>query len=819
MLQKVKNIFKKPMTLITVLGVACVPALYNISFLTSMWDPYGRLDQLPVAVVNQDQSASFQDKTLTIGDDMVDNMKESKSLDFHFVSEKDAEKGLEEGDYYMVITLPEDLSEKASSLLTNQPEPLMISYQTSKGHSFVASKMGESAMEKLKTSVSETITKTYTTAVFDSMREIQTGMVEAADGSQQLTDGASQLESGSQTLSNGLTTLTTSGQALVTGANQLATGLVSYTDGVNQATTGSQTLSSGLTTYTNGVASLASGAEQLNANSSQLIAGVGQLQSGASQVEQLVAGANQLQAGLEQLASSTSLSAEQSSQIQALLTGLPQLQAAINQLNDSLSSIGGLAVDTSTLSSLLTEMGAQAQGLLTAAQVDKTASIAALQATATYQNLTADQQAELVGALQNSPSTTMTAAQTILGQLSQLSQALSSLQSLSGLGTQLGQLQSAVGQINTAANQALPGATTAIENLSSGLSQVNTALNQQVLPGTQALTSGVSQLQTQLSSGASQLMSGVTAYTAGVAQLAEGGAQLVANNSSIQSGGSQLTSGLATLASNSSQLVSGSGQLASGSQQLIAGADQLASGGQTLTSGISSLRTGSETLTNSLSSASQQLSVISVEDKNAQAVSQPVTLEHSDQDDVKTNGVGMAPYMVSVALMVAALSANVIFVKHLDNRSYKNRWDWAKGKLLLNGTIASLAALILYGVLLLIGVDPAHPMATLGLILLASWTFMALVTALVGWNNRFGSFASLIILLLQLGSSAGTYPIELSPRFFQVIQPYLPMTYSVSGLRQTISMVGNSSHQVWMLSLFLVGFMGLGLMMYRPTED
>ncbi|WP_024405296.1 YhgE/Pip domain-containing protein [Streptococcus suis] len=823
MLQKVKNIFKKPMTLITILGIACVPALYNISFLTSMWDPYGRLDQLPVAVVNQDQSASFQDKTLTIGDDMVDNMKESKSLDFHFVSEKNAEKGLEEGDYYMVITLPKDLSEKASSLLTNQPEPITISYQTSKGHSFVASKMGESAMEKLKTSVSETITETYTTAVFDSMGEIQIGMVEAADVSQQLTNGASQLESGSQTLSNGLTTLTTSGQALVTGANQLATGVVSYTDGVNQAATGSQILSSGLTTYTNGVASLASGAEQLNANSSQLIAGVGQLQSGASQVEQLVTGANQLQAGLEQLASSTSLSAEQSSQIQALLTGLPQLQVAINQLNDSLSSIGGLAVDNSTLSSLLTEMGAQAQGLLTAAQADKTASIEALQTTATYQNLPADQQAELVGALQNSPSATATVAQTILDQLSQLSQTLSSLQSLSGMATQISQLQSAVGQINTAANQALPGATTAIENLSSGLNQVNTALNQQVLPGTQTLTSGVSQLQMQLSGGASQLMSGVTAYTAGVAQLAAGGAQLaaggvqlVANNSSVQSGGGQLTSGLATLASNSSQLVSGSGQLALGSQQLIAGADQLASGGKTLTNSISSLRTGSETLTNSLSSASQQLSVVSVEDKNAQAVSQPVTLEHSDQDDVKTNGVGMAPYMV---LMVAALSANVIFVKHIDNRSYKNRWDWAKGKLLLNGIIASLAAVILYGVLRLIGIEPAHPMATLGLILLASWTFMALVTALVGWNNRFGSFASLIILLLQLGSSAGTYPNELSPRFFQVIQPYLPMTYSVSGLRQTISMVGNSSHQVWILSLFLVGFMGLGLLIYNQKDE
>ena len=90
MSEKVKNFFTRPMTLITIIGIACVPALYNISFLTSMWDPYGRLDQLPVAVVNQDQSATFQDKTLTIGDDMVDNMKESKSLDFHFVSEKNA---------------------------------------------------------------------------------------------------------------------------------------------------------------------------------------------------------------------------------------------------------------------------------------------------------------------------------------------------------------------------------------------------------------------------------------------------------------------------------------------------------------------------------------------------------------------------------------------------------------------------------------------------------------------------------------------------------------------------------------------------------
>ncbi|MFX3972880.1 hypothetical protein ACJBYT_10690, partial [Streptococcus suis] len=72
---------------------------------------------------------------------------------------------------------------------------------------------------------------------------------------------------------------------------------------------------------------------------------------------------------------------------------------------------------------------------------------------------------------------------------------------------------------------------------------------------------------------------------------------------------------------------------------------------------------------------------------------------------------------------------------------------------------------------------------------------------------------------LQLGSSAGTSPNELRPRFFQVIQPYHPMTYSVSSLRQTISMVGHSSHQVRMLSLILVGFMGLGLLIYNQNDD
>ena len=70
-----------------------------------------------------------------------------------------------------------------------------------------------------------------------------------------------------------------------------------------------------------------------------------------------------------------------------------------------------------------------------------------------------------------------------------------------------------------------------------------------------------------------------------------------------------------------------------------------------------------------------------------------------------------------------------------------------------------MAAIALYIAIRFVGVEPNHPLATFGMILLAAWTLMALVTALVGWDDRYGAFASMIMLLLQLGSSAGTYPI------------------------------------------------------------
>ncbi|HEP1294855.1 YhgE/Pip domain-containing protein [Streptococcus pyogenes] len=755
MLEELKTLIKNPKLMITMIGVALVPALYNLSFLGSMWDPYGRVNDLPIAVVNHDKPAKRADKSLTIGNDMVDKMSKSKDLEYHFVSAKQAQEGLKEGDYYMVITLPEDLSQRAATLLNPEPQKLTIRYQTSKGHGMVAAKMGETAMAKLKESVSQNITKTYTSAVFSSMTDLQSGLKEASAGSQALASGAKTAQAGSQTLSTNLAALTGASQQFQQGTGRLTSGLTTYTDGVNQVKNGLGTLSTDIPNYLNGVSRLSQGASQLNQ-------------------------------GLSQLTQATTLSDEKAKGIQSLIVGLPVLNQGIQQLNTELSTLQPPNLNADELGNSLGAIAQAAKQVIAEETAAQNEELSALQATSVYQSLTAEQQGELAAALsQSDKSQTVSAAQTILSSVQTLSTSLQSL-SQEDQSKQLEQLKEAVAQIANQSNQALPGASSALTELSTGLAKVNGSLNQQVLPGSNQLTTGLAQLNRY--------------------------------NTAIGSGVIKLSEGANALSSKSGELLDGSHQLSEGATKLADGSSQLSQGGHQLTSGLTELSTGLSTLNASLAKASQQLSLVSVTDKNAKAVAKPLVLNEKDKDGVKTNGIGMAPYMIAVSLMVVALSTNVIFANSLSGRPVKDKWDWAKQKFVINGFISTMGSIVLYLAIQLLGFEARYGMETLGFIMLSGWTFMALVTALVGWDDRYGSFASLVMLLLQVGSSGGSYPIELSGAFFQKLHPFLPMTYVVSGLRQTISLSGHIGVEVKVLTGFLLAFMVLALLIYRPKK-
>ena len=876
MFKEWKAIFKKPTFIIVMIGISLIPALYNIIFLSSMWDPYGQLSDLPVAVVNNDKEASYNGNSMSIGKDMVSNLKENKTLDFHFVSEEEGKKGLENGDYYMVVTLPSDLSEKAASILTDHPEQMQIDYQTSSGHSFIASKMSDSAMTQLKQSVSTNVTETYTKVLFNKIVDLKDGMSQAVSGSEKLTDGANQLVAGSQTLTTNLHSLADSSLTFSNGTEQFTKGLSSYVSGVEQLHLGLGNFNSGLVTYTGAVSQLDSGLGQLSSKSPELVRGINQLYTGVESytdgvsklnaglnqfssgvsaytngVGSLATGANQLSnqsatlrmgveqlsEGIQQLSSKLDASSEQKDQINQLSSGLNQLNQAIQNID-----VG----DTKKLDSVLSSIVSLSNQMLASAQSDKATTLANIQSTAAYQSLTSEQQAEISASVSQNSTDSIQSARSIIALVEGLQGSLENLQNQS----------SNLSTLKNQANQVLPLASTSLTGLSSGLTEIQGAVASKLVPASQSITSGVnaytagvdkvsqgasqlSEKNSTLTGSLDQLVSGSTTLTqkssnltAGVGQLVEKTPELVSGIEKLSTGSNQLNqksqeliagidklqSGSSQLADKSSQLISGASQLESGANKLADGAGKLAEGGTKLTSGLEGLQTGVASLGQGLSNASDQLKIASTESQNAEILSNPLSLSKTDNDQVPVNGIAMAPYMISVALFVAAISTNMIFAKLPSGRHPESRWAWLKSRAEINGIIAVLAGILVYGGVHLIGLTANHEMRTFILIILTSLVFMSMVTALTTWNSRIGAFFSLILLLLQLASSAGTYPLALTNDFFRAINPWLPMSYSVSGLRQTISMTGNIHHQVIFLVVILALFIGLGMLAYQPKK-
>ena len=876
MFKEWKTIFKKPTFIIVMIGISLIPALYNIIFLSSMWDPYGQLSDLPVAVIDNDKEASYNGNTMSIGKDIVSNLKENKTLDFHFVDEDEGKKGLEDGDYYMVVTLPSDLSEKAASILTDHPEQMQIDYQTSSGHSFIASKMSDSAMTQLKQNVSTNVTETYTKALFNKMIDLKDGMSQAASGSEKLTDGANQLVAGNQTLTTNLHSLVASSLTFSNGTEQFTKGLSSYVSGVEQLHLGLGNFNSGLVTYTGAVSQLDSGLGQLSSKSPELLRRINQLYTG---VESYTGGVSQLNAGLNQFSSGVSayingvgsfttganqlsnqsatlrMGVEQLSEgIQQLSSKLDassgkkdqinQLSSGLNQLNQAIQNID--VGDTKQLDSVLSSIVSLSNQMLASAQSDKATTLGNIQSTVAYQSLTSEQQAEISASVSQNSTDSIQSAQSILALVQGLQGSLENLQNQS----------SNLSTLKNQANQVLPLASTSLTGLSSGLTEIQGAVTSKLVPASQSITSGVnaytagvdkvsqgssqlSEKNSTLTGSLNQLVSSSTTLTqkssnltVGVGQLVEKTPELVSGIEKLSTGSNQLNQksqelmagvdklqlGSGQLADKSSQLLSGASQLENGANKLADGAGKLAEGGTKLTSELEGIQTGLASLGQGLGNASDQLKLASTESKNAEILSNPLNLSKTDNDQVPVNGIAMAPYMISVALFVAAISTNMIFAKLPSGRHPESRWAWLKSRAEINGIIGVLAGILVYGGVHLIGLTANHEMRTFILIILTSLVFMSMVTALTTWNSRIGAFFSLILLLLQLASSAGTYPLALTNYFFRAINPWLPMSYSVSGLRQTISMTGNIHHQVIFLAVILVLFICLGMLAYQPKK-
>ena len=362
--QEWKNILKNHWIQIVLVALILIPSIYTVVFLGSMWDPYGNSGDLPVAVVNKDKAVEYNDKKLDVGDQLVKKLKDNDSLDFHFVNSKEANKGLKNGDYYMVITIPSNFSKNATTLLDKNPKKMVLNYTTNPGTNYVASKMDDSAIAKIKAEVSASVTKTYAETIFTSIGTMSDGFAEASDGTQQLSDGMTQLEDGNKTISDNLKVLASSSLTFKDGTNTLTKGLKDYTNGVvtvnngiYQLKTGVGTLGSATPTLASGVSDLNTGAQALNKGVSDYTAGVSQALAGANQLVEnntaLNAGVKALGEGAEKLVAGNQQVVDGVKKLQENLETSKKTMAAsqdsLTQLSDGKTSLDNYATLIKTL--------------------------------------------------------------------------------------------------------------------------------------------------------------------------------------------------------------------------------------------------------------------------------------------------------------------------------------------------------------------------------------------------------------------------------------------------------------------------------------
>lgn len=815
---------KNKILLLVFLAIIAIPTIYTTLFLGSMWNPYGKVDHLPVAIVNEDKPVTYNDETLEVGNEMVDSLKDNESLDFHFVSSKEAKDGLKNGTYYMVITIPEDFSANASTVLDEHPRKMVLDYETNPGTNYIASKLSETALNKIRTSVADTVTKTYTETVFDQIVTVGEGMTEASDGAGQLADGAIQLADGNNTITTNLNVLANSSLTFKNGADTLHVGLKQYTDGVAQLNDGSKELKDGLSTLNSGASALASGVSQLSSGSSSLAAGLNQYTSGVSTAQ---AGADTLDK------SSISLTAG----VTALKTGVDTLVSKNNALNQGVAAIsnglGNIISEIDQMSASTPETTTE----VSAQPVDTSSASANASATSDALSTASSNNQALISAIENSSlseeeksslkalaNNTQTSIETASSNVSATKDSISELPTSTSSSTTTTQSGSASsdalstlkGQLTFMKNQIddeQTGLASGIKNYTDGVKKIQTGLdgdgtlaNPGLVNGIKAYTNGVSTLNTgltTLNNNSSSLTSGVGQLNSGLTSLNKQTPVLTSGVSQLSNGSAQLYAGTGKLTANSAALISGSSQLSDGAGKISDGAAALADGSSTLGDGISQVKDGADTLASSLADGADEVTSIHADEETTDMFSSPVEDNGSKLTNVKNNGHGMAPYMMSVALWVAGIAFSIMYPLTKYHDQLKSGFSWWASKASVLVILSIADALLMIGCLHFFnGFAPKEMGKTMLVASFASLAFMSIMYFFNAALGKVGSFLMLIYMVVQLAGSAGTYPVELSGSFVPSIHSFLPFTYTVDAFRSTIA--GGTSIMPCMIMLILI---------------
>lgn len=525
-LAELAKIKEKKGVLISVIAALLVPVVYAAIILSPKWGPYDNLDNLPVAVVNEDKGAMSGETEINVGNDLVADLKKGKALGWDFVSSEQAKQGLNDMEYYLVIEIPEDFSQNVTTVLDPSPKKAELKFTQNEGLHFMAAQVTKNAMNQLREQLANKVTETYTKNVFSQLGGVSDGFKEAADGSEQIFDGSTKLKDGTSQILSSL--------------QEKSGDIGTLADGARQLKAGTGELLSSLTSKQGDISKLAAGSVQLKNGTNELYSN---LKEKSGSISELADGAKSLEKGAKDLSKGSA----------QVLDGLKKAQAGSYLVSTGIST---LAPGTKSLAegTVKAEEGAKQLDTLAKGVADGIKQLAAhplLKDNPDVQKLVAYSAQLSTGmtGLSTSMTTIKDGAKQIDGGVTQLAPGSKSLES------GIKELVAGQTKLNNGAKELAAGAT-----------QISTG-NATVEVGWKTLTAGAGQLyagSTEISKGNQTVNSGWKQLSAGAGELDNGMAKVSDGNLSVKEGWTTLTDGVKQVDDGLGQLKTGSNELATG---------------------------------------------------------------------------------------------------------------------------------------------------------------------------------------------------------------------------------------------------------------
>lgn len=687
-----RSIFTNWVALVVIVALIILPSLYAWFNIESSWDPYSNTSGILVAVVNKDQGTAFDGKQMNIGDQLIDELKENKTIGWRFVTETEADQGVKNGTYYASVTIPENFTSNVASITKANPTKAEIIYTVNEKKNAVAPKITKSGVSAIQQQVTSSIVETVNYLIFDIFNKV----------SMEISQNLPQLKNLLQVIYE----------------------VDEKIPDINKAVTDTYDAAITLQNIVNNT------------------------QGNIPLIQDTVEKASQ--------------ATETSGQF------LEQVQEVLNKMNPNLKE-NLLAIQSTTQIS-----NHFIQNAIALRESDPTEAKNLLEKAKNRLNNTQSSVTQVITYLQSLQKITNSSA---------LSSTIEQLQ------LQKNDMQNLQQRISSIINsESLP------EDLLRKLEEESNAL-------LEFLSTFLEKYDSKIVPALDKLMNEAQVIVSQTNELIQNAKSAIPKlESLLTTANSTVTFGIENIEKLQIDLPSIESAIQSTAQKL-----KTLDGDQQLTEMLELLKLDAK--------------------KEAEFLASPVDIKQISLYQIPNYGSAMSPFFTTLSLwvgtliLVSLLSVNAIPpTEELDKRGVRLAY---LGRYLTFLTIVIFQALVVtLGDLFLLKTYVVNKIAFVLLAVFISIVFCTIVYTLVSVIGNAGKALAMILLVLQISASGGTFPIEVMPNFFQAINPILPFTYAIGGMRETVGGViwPILWSNVFILFIYMLVFLIIGIVWKAPLR-